>query len=427
MGVVRDARLESPTARARLKRGRQPHWQALIEGRAHLGYQCWKGQPAGRWLLRRYIGNERYRVEALGRADDNAAANNDDVLDFVQAKTKALTKVAAPNGNGKVECKTVRQALKLYIDYLRDQGKSVSDVESRSAAHIVPELGDLVIAELTTDTLRKWLATMASAPAQKRPKNKTPQYRDAPDGDDAVRARQASANRVLTMLKAALNFAYDSGHVVNRDAWGRKLKPFRGVDAARIHYLEIAAAQRLINASDVEFRPLICGALETGMRYSELARLEVHDFNIDAGTIAMRKSKSGKPRHVVLTPEGAEFFRQHCAGLSGNELMFRHTDGSRWDKSEQARPMRDACAHGKIKPRVSFHALRHTWASHAVMNGTPLLVVAKNLGHRDTRMVERHYGHLAPDFVKEAIHAGAPRFGTTTPSTVVPMGSKRAK
>jgi len=40
--------------------------------------------------------------------------------------------------------------------------------------------------------------------------------------------RRASANRVLTMLKAALNHAYDEGHVANRDAWGRKLKPFRG-------------------------------------------------------------------------------------------------------------------------------------------------------------------------------------------------------
>jgi hypothetical protein len=36
------------------------------------------------------------------------------------------------------------------------------------------------------------------------------------------------------------------------------------------------------------------------------------------------------------------------------------------------------------------------------MNSMPLLVVAKNLGHRDTRMVERHYGHLAPSFVADA-------------------------
>ena len=63
-----------------------------------------------------------------------------------------------------------------------------------------------------------------------------------------------------------------------------------------------------------EFRPLVRAALETGCRYGELIRLEVHDFNPDAGTVAIHKSKSGKARHVILTPEGAEFFRQHCAG-----------------------------------------------------------------------------------------------------------------
>jgi integrase len=54
------------------------------------------------------------------------------------------------------------------------------------------------------------------------------------------------------------------------------------------------------------FRPLVRAALETGCRYNELTRLEVHDLNPGTGTIAIRKSKSGKPRHVILTPEGAK-------------------------------------------------------------------------------------------------------------------------
>jgi integrase len=73
--------------------------------------------------------------------------------------------------------------------------------------------------------------------------------------------------------------------------------------------------------------------------------------------------------------------------------------------------MKIACASADIED-VSFHTLRHTWASLAVMAGAPLMVVAKNLGHVDTRMVERHYGHLAPSFVADAIRAAAPRFGT---------------
>src|SRR5262249_26712696 len=84
-GTVKHARLESQSARDRLKRGRQPHWQALIEGRVHLGWQRWKGrdgEAGGRWLLRRYIGKGKYRVLALGRADDAARADGADVLSF---------------------------------------------------------------------------------------------------------------------------------------------------------------------------------------------------------------------------------------------------------------------------------------------------------------------------------------------------------
>ena len=46
------------------------------------------------------------------------------------------------------------------------------------------------------------------------------------------------------------------------------------------------------------------------------------------------------------------------------------------------------------------------------MAGMPLMVVARNLGHVDTRMVEKHYGHLAPSYVVEQVRKFAPRFGT---------------
>jgi integrase len=420
-GTVKHARLESQSARARLKRGRQPHWQALVEGRVHLGWQCWKGEPVGRWLLRRYIGNGKYRVQALGRADDAAPADGADLLSFEQAKAKAHAMVASPNsnGNGPIVRLTMRQAMNRYIDYKHQKGQPVGDLISRTNVHIIPTLGDLVVSELTAEQLRRWLSNMAHSPAQRRAKGNKPQFRPEPTTDEEIRQRRASANRVLTMLKAALNHAYDEGHVANRDAWGRRLAPFGKVEVARVRYLTVAEAERLINACDPEFRALVRAGLETGCRYGELIRLEVCDFNSDASTLAVRQSKSGKPRHVMLTDEGAGFFRRHCAGRSGHELMFRHGDGSAWQRSEQARPMTEACELARIKPAISFHILRHTWASHSVMNSVPLMVVAKNLGHADTRMVERHYGHLAPSFIADAIRAGAPRYRVKADKRVV--------
>jgi integrase len=71
--------------------------------------------------------------------------------------------------------------------------------------------------------------------------------------------------------------------------------------------------------------------------------------------------------------------------------------------------MRAACGHARITPPVGFHQPRHTWASLAVMDGVPLMVVARNLGHVNTSMVEKHYGHLRVSYVTQAIRAGAPR------------------
>jgi hypothetical protein len=46
--------------------------------------------------------------------------------------------------------------------------------------------------------------------------------------------------------------------------------------------------------------------------------------------------------------------------------------------------------------------------AHAVMNGTPPMVVVKNFGHSYTRMIEKHYGHLAPSYISDAIRARTP-------------------
>jgi hypothetical protein len=84
--------------------------------------------------------------------------------------------------------------------------------------------------------------------------------------------------------------------------------------------------------------------------------------------------------------------------------------------------MGEACKCAKIEPEISFHVLGHTWASLAVMAGVPLMVVARNLGHTDTRMVEKHYGHLAPSYIVDAIRTSGPNFGIEADAVVVSTG-----
>jgi integrase len=419
--TVRDALLDSRTARSRLKARGKPYWRGLEPG-LHIGYR----RPvtgAGKWLARHYVGEEKYQVETLNTADDFSDADGVAILDFRQAQNLARERMVARAhaAAGKTGPLTVADAMASYLEFLETNRKSAPFAQYVTDAFILPEFGKIEVEALSTDKLRTWLAKLAKASARVRTKEGEKQrFKDDAKDPERNRRRKATANRILTVLKAALNRAWRDGKVASDSAW-RRVEPFESVDAARVRYLAIAEARRLINASPPDFRRLVQGALETGARYGELCALTVSDFNPDSGTVAVRQSKSGKPRHIVLSDDGIEFFRGLSAGRAGNEFMFVKESGEAWLRSHQAEPMGQANKNAKITPPINFHGLRHTWASHAVMNGVPMLVVAKNLGHSDTRMVEKHYGHLAPSFVADAIRKGAPRFGVEVGNNVIAL------
>jgi Phage integrase family len=114
-------------------------------------------------------------------------------------------------------------------------------------------------------------------------------------------------------------------------------------------------------------------------------------------------------RHVTLTGEAPELIERLTAGRSPGDVLFKRDDGRAWKRAEQLRAMREACRRAAIEPAVGFHVLRHTHASILAMQAVPMAVIARQLGHADTRMTERHYTHLAPNYVADTIRASFPR------------------
>jgi integrase len=286
--------------------------------------------------------------------------------------------------------------------------------------YILPELGQLPVAKLTKRRLEEWHHGIANSAARVRTrKGDAPRFRLHAVTPEASRGRRATANRVLTILKAALNEAYHEGRIPINDAWQR-VKAFHKVDSARIRYLTDDEARRLVNACPTDFRALVVGGLMTGCRYGELAALVVKDFNADSGTLAIQTSKSGKPRHVVLSAEGIEFFARQCLGKHAGILLFTKDSGRKWSASDQQRPVAAACVVAKIAP-TTFHGLRHTYASRLAMRGVPLAVIAAQLGHADIRMVEKHYGHLAPNYVADTVRAAFGKLGVIETDNIIPL------
>jgi integrase len=420
--TIRDQRLDSKEARKKLKPSGKPYWRLLDEG-VHFGYR--KGQSGGKWVVRLYKGNQQYVVETIGNADDGASdADGVSILSFAQGQARARD-VAELRRKGiattpAVTADTVyrvRNCIDDYLDWMSHSRKSARDARYRANRIILPTLGELACIDLSTELIQKWLRHEAKSAARIRSKKGKEgevvkqRTKAIPTDPEAQRKRRASSNRTLTILKAALNRAWREGKITSDSPW-RRVEPFEEADAARVRYLTIAEAQRLINASAPDFRLLVRAALATGARYGELVGLRVSDFNPDSGTVHIRTSKSGKGRHIVLADEGAALFSAQAAGRPATAPLLPKEDGGEWKSAHQARPMKAACKGARIEPEANFHALRHTYASHSIMNGAPLLVVAKNLGHTDTRMVEKHYGHLAPSYIADAIRAAVPRFGS---------------
>jgi len=151
--------------------------------------------------------------------------------------------------------------------------------------------------------------------------------------------------------------------------------------------------------------------------------MEVRDFDPTAkGSILIPITKSGKSRRVLLTPTGKPFFESITAGRASNELVFLHEgfvgmgrNGEKvmrgWKRGEQQRPMEIACEAAGLAA-MGFHQLRHSYASALIAAGMPIALVAKLAGHSDTRMLEKHYSHLAPSDLSRSLEIYAPQLET---------------
>lgn len=417
---ARDDRLDTRTARLKLAVRREPYWRNIQQGRA-IGYRRLPGGKAGTWIARRYDSAEGRTYQALGAADDLMDADGVTTLTFGQAQAKAAAWFReVERAAGRVaEPITVREAMDHYLaDYVARGGKAERETRITIAAHILPTLGERKVTDLTLATIRAWHHALATAPARLRAgKNASPKAGRKAEDADARRARRSSANRILTVLKAALSLAYREGRVPADDAW-RRVKPFANVEAPRIRYLTDDEAVRLVNACPLDLRALVTAALLTGCRYGELARLRAADLDADAGVLHIRQAKAGKPRAVPLTAEAQRHFAARAAGKPGTALLLTRANGAAWGESHQHRPLIEACEAARIAPAVSFHILRHTFASRLAQRAVPMSVIAAALGNTEA-ICARHYAHLSPSYVADTIRQAAGDMGIVPAETTV--------
>jgi integrase len=314
---------------------------------------------------------------------------------------------------------TVGDAIDRYLADRAAEGQDTGRARAQLAAHVLPAWGEWRIADLTAAELKRWRDELVEAAPRRRrprlPRGESPASGLAPAAGTDARKRRSTVNRITTAFKAALNHAallYPNAYG-NESAWRVGLRAFRKVDSPRTRWLTRAEIVRLIAACAPDFGQLVRAAVYTGCRYGELCRAIVADYDAAQRALRIPLTKTGRGRDVFLNDEGAQFFASLTTGRPARERLLLRADAARgmanpWGPSHQARRMAQACTSTGIDPPISFHGLRHSYASLAVQSGMPLLVLARNLGHADTRMVERHYGHLSDRYLRKAVSRFAP-------------------
>lgn len=407
-------KIQTPSSRRSIKQTPKLHVAKIFTGLA-VGYR--KGKNGGNWFARRHDTGMKYTFEWLGVADDLGDADGIAVLSFDQAQEAARSwfkrKAQEETGGVVAGPYTVARAMD---DYISDRESSTRKPKGRDRriveAHIKPTLGRIELNKLTHGKVKTWRDGLATAAPRLRTRPGKPQaYREVDASDpDAMRRRQATANRILTVLKAALNHAHTESSRISSNAAWVNVKPFRKVDVPKIRFLTVDEVDALAPACEPSFQRLVKAALLTGCRYGELVAMDVEAFDEGKGTVYVADSKNGESRYVDLNDEGIAFFAEVTKQRKPKELIFQRSNGKPWKQSEQQRPMDDACESAKLEG-VTFHILRHTYASHSLMNGMTIEVLAQQLGHKDTRITMRHYAHLCPTFKQESVRRNAPSFG----------------
>jgi len=171
-------------------------------------------------------------------------------------------------------------------------------------------------------------------------------------------------------------------------------------------FLEFVEKKYRESSSDLPF--LYKFALNTGMRLGEILGLSWHEVDIPNRLITVRSSfdsyqgkikettKGRKIRHVPINSSILDELAHRKAHRTG-ELVFSTISGNPKHRSNVTHYFQKACEEAGVK-KIRFHDLRHTYASHFMMNGGEIYLLKEILGHSDMKTTER-YAHLSKSFL----------------------------
>jgi integrase len=287
--------------------------------------------------------------------------------------------------------KTFGELCDYWLTNRASRKRDPKDDESIVRCHLRPTFGEMLARAVTVENIDKFVVSRAHLDPK-------------------------TVANILTLLGSMFRVALDLGWVMKLPAIKKPRVPLFTTDFRYLRTDE--ELRRFLRAAQDEGENVLAmyaTAAYTGMRAGELAGLQWDDVDLDKRLITVQRSfngptKSGDVRYVpILDPllPILRAWRLKCPGRlafpneAGNmhhpsasifqEVLHRVLDVAGFQRNEHG---------GKVRWYIRFHDLRHTFASHWVMNGGDLFKLQKILGHKTVQMTMR-YAHLQPSAFKD--------------------------
>ena len=349
-------------------------------------YTVWDSRVPGFGVRVRPSGGRSYVLlsDAGGRSS-RVSLGPVSTMSIAQARRECLARQAAHEPDKETAPTHPVPLLREFVEgewkeahFERYKPSTKTGVRSLLAGRILPAFGSKRLDRINPARLRGWF-------------------------DAFSRTAPGNANHALNLLRQIMNFAVACGHVEKNPTQG--IRPNRRPRLTRfLSREEIGRLHRILDRQTRkggrEQADIIRLLLLTGCRKGEIVHLRWSEVHHDA--LVLADSKTGA-RKVPLNSQARSILERQPRG--GSPFVFpspldpsrpRSYTLSLWHRVRRQANIED----------VRLHDLRHTHASHAVMNGVPVPVVSCLLGHSNVRMTLR-YAHLGD----QEIEAAAERIG----------------
>lgn len=158
---------------------------------------------------------------------------------------------------------------------------------------------------------------------------------------------------------------------------------------------------RFLDAASWRDRALLETAYATGMRLSEVTKLLISDIDSERMVIRIEQGKGQKDRHLMLSPSLLETLRAYYRAEKPKMYLFPGQGGKRSLSHSAAQDsFHKARVKAGIDKPVSFHTLRHCFATHLLEDGADIRKIQVLLGHRSLQTTQR-YIHLAKNYLSQ--------------------------